>query len=154
LCDVIGAAAWTDDDAYATAEPRLANADALDQEISAWTAGIAKDDVAAQLQARGVPAVPMLTGTDMGTHPHYLAHEFAITIDQQELGPMVLDGAAFHGDLMVGPDVRPAPAIGEHTRRLATTLLGLTDAEVDALLASGALETTPPVAHAPGESPG
>jgi crotonobetainyl-CoA:carnitine CoA-transferase CaiB-like acyl-CoA transferase len=154
LCDVMGAPAWADDDAYATAEGRLANADALDEQVGAWTRGIAKDDVAAGLQARGVPAVPMLTGTDMGMHPHYVAHEFAITIDQQGLGPMVLDGAAFHGDLMVGPDVRPAPAIGEHTRRLATTLLGLTDPEIDVLLAAGVLETTPAVVPTPGETPG
>ena len=92
-----------------------------------------------------MPAAPMLTGTDMGTHPHYLAREFAIRIDQQVLGEMVLDGAAFHGDFMVGPDVRGAPAIGEHTRAIATELLGLDDAEVDKLLATGALETTPPV---------
>jgi hypothetical protein len=67
---------------------------------------------------------------------------------------MVLDGAAFQGDLMVGPDVRQAPAIGEHTRTLATTLLGLTDAEVDALLEAGVLETTPPVTRSAGETPG
>jgi crotonobetainyl-CoA:carnitine CoA-transferase CaiB-like acyl-CoA transferase len=89
----------------------------------------------------------MLTGTDMGTHPHYVARNFAIKIDQQVLGEMVLDGAAFHGDLMVGPDVRGAPAIGEHTREISTRLLGLDDAEVDKLLATGALETTPPVAQ-------
>ena len=87
----------------------------------------------------------MLTGTDMGSHPHYVARQFAIRIDQQVLGEMVLDGAAFHGDLMVGPDVRGAPAIGEHTRAISTSLLGLDDAEVDKLLATGALETTPPV---------
>ena len=105
-------------------------------------------------QEHGVPAAPMLTGTDMGTHPHYLAREFAIRIDQQVLGEMVLDGAAFHGELMVGPDVRGAPAIGEHTRAIATELLGLDDAEVDKLLATGALETTPPVTlPAPSELP-
>ena len=58
---------------------------------------------------------------------------------------MVLDGAAFHGDFMVGPDVRRAPDLGEHTAAIATELLGLDDAEVDRLLATGVLETTPPV---------
>lgn len=154
LCEAMGSPAWADDEAYTSTEARLAHADALDERVGAWTGDLVKDDVAARLQARGVPAVPMLTGTDMGTHPHYLAHDFPITVDQQELGPMVLDGAAFHGDLMVGPDVRQAPAIGEHTRALATSLLGLSDGEVDALLASGVLETTPPVTAGSGETPG
>ena len=67
---------------------------------------------------------------------------------------MVLDGAAFHGALMTGPDVRPAPTIGEHTRQLAIELLGLDDAEVDKLLAAGVLETTPPATDAKGETAG
>jgi hypothetical protein len=46
---------------------------------------------------------------------------------------------------MVGPDVRRAPMLGEHTREIATSVLGLDDAEVDKLLAAGVLETTPPV---------
>ncbi len=154
LCEEMGSPAWADDASFATTEARVAHAAVLDERVGAWTRDLVKDDVAARLQARGVPAVPMLTGTDMGTHPHYVARHFPITIDQQELGPMVLDGAAFHGDLMVGPDVRQAPAIGEHTRALATTLLGLTDADVDALLGAGVLETTPPVTPSAGETPG
>jgi crotonobetainyl-CoA:carnitine CoA-transferase CaiB-like acyl-CoA transferase len=58
----------------------------------------------------------------------------------------VLDGAAFRGDLMVGPAIRKAPDLGEHTRQIARELLGLDDAEIDRLLAAGVLETTPPVA--------
>jgi crotonobetainyl-CoA:carnitine CoA-transferase CaiB-like acyl-CoA transferase len=55
---------------------------------------------------------------------------------------------------MVGPDVRPAPAIGEHTREITTSLLGLDDEEVDKLLATGALETTPPVTELEGSEMG
>jgi len=154
LVSEMGDPEWARDPRWATAEARVSDARALDEHVAAWTRELVKDDVAARLQARKVPAVPMLTGTDMGTHPHYLAHEFAITVDQQELGPMVLDGAAFHADLMVGPDVRQAPTVGEHTRQLAIALLGLDDAEVDGLLGKGVLETTPPVASTPGETPG
>ncbi|HXY92315.1 MAG TPA: CoA transferase [Acidimicrobiia bacterium] len=141
----MGEPAWAADPALDRAAGRLARVAELDERMADWTRGDAKDAVAARCQEHGVPAAPMLTGTDMGSHPHYLARHFAIRVEQQELGPMVLDGAAFQGDLMAGPDVRQAPTIGEHTRSLATTLLGLDDDEVDKLLAAGALETTPPV---------
>jgi crotonobetainyl-CoA:carnitine CoA-transferase CaiB-like acyl-CoA transferase len=144
---VMGEPEWAANPMFDTAASRLANAALLDEKVDEWARGENKDEVAARCQAEGVPAAPMLTGTDMGTHPHYVARNFAIKIDQQVLGEMVLDGAAFHGDLMVGPDVRGAPAIGEHTREISTRLLGLDYAEVDKLLATGALETTPPVAQ-------
>jgi crotonobetainyl-CoA:carnitine CoA-transferase CaiB-like acyl-CoA transferase len=141
----MGEPAWAADPAFDDGDARLANAKVLDEKVGEWTRGDLKDAIAERCQRHGVPAAPMLTGTDMGSHPHYVARQFAIRIDQQVLGEMVLDGAAFHGDLMVGPDVRGAPAIGEHTREISTSVLGLDDAEVDKLLATGALETTPPV---------
>jgi crotonobetainyl-CoA:carnitine CoA-transferase CaiB-like acyl-CoA transferase len=141
----MGDPAWTGDPAFADRAGRIARAEALDERVAAWTRGDTKDVIAARCQDHGVPAAPLLTGTDMGSHPHYLAHDFAIRVDQPGLHEMVLDGAAFHSDLMVGPDVRRAPFLGEHTREIATSVLGLDDAEVDKLLAAGVLETTPPV---------
>jgi crotonobetainyl-CoA:carnitine CoA-transferase CaiB-like acyl-CoA transferase len=58
---------------------------------------------------------------------------------------LVLDGAAFRGARMAGPDIRRAPDLGEHTRQIAREQLGLDDDEIDGLLAAGVLETTPPV---------
>jgi crotonobetainyl-CoA:carnitine CoA-transferase CaiB-like acyl-CoA transferase len=142
---VMGEPEWAANTMFDTTASLLANAAVLDEKVGEWARDENRDDVAARCQQQSVPAAPMLTGTDMGTHPHYVARNFAIKIDQQVLGEMVLDGAAFHGDLMVGPDVRGAPAIGEHTREISTRVLGLDDAEVDKLLATGALETTPPV---------
>ncbi|HEY7107148.1 MAG TPA: CoA transferase [Acidimicrobiia bacterium] len=142
---------WAGDAAYADRDGRLARAPTLDERVAAWTRGDTKDAIAARCQEHGVPAAPLLTGTDMGSHPHYVANDFAIRVDQPGLHEMVLDGAAFHGDLMVGPDVRRAPFVGEHTREIATVVLGLDDVEVDELLATGALETTPPVVTTPRE---
>jgi len=141
----MGDPAWAADSAFDDADGRRRRVDELDDRIAEWTRGETKDAIAQQCQRHCVPAGPMLTGTDMGSHPHYVARGFAIRVDQQVLGEMVLDGAAFHGALMAGPDVRGAPAIGEHTHEICTRLLGLDAAEVDKLLANGALETTPPV---------
>jgi crotonobetainyl-CoA:carnitine CoA-transferase CaiB-like acyl-CoA transferase len=146
LAAAMGDPRWAADPSLATAEARRARADEVDERIRVWTAAQTKDAVAAACQHAGVPAAPMLTGSEMTTDAQYVAREFAVTIDQPGVGPLVLDGAAFRGEHMVGPSISPAPDLGEHTRSIALDLLGRDDAEIDRLLAAGVLETTPPVA--------
>jgi len=145
LVRAMGDPAWAGDADLATVDGRRARADELDERIGEWTAARAKDDVAEECQRAGVPAAPMLTGAEQTTNPQFVAREFAVKIDQPGVGPLWLDGAAFRGEHMVGPDVHQAPELGEHTRQIARDLLGRDDDEIDRLLAAGILETTPPV---------
>jgi crotonobetainyl-CoA:carnitine CoA-transferase CaiB-like acyl-CoA transferase len=144
LVEVMRAPPWAVAPELADVEGRRARADEIDAAIGAWTAGRARDEVARDCQARGVPAAPMLTGAEMTTDPHYVARGFAVEVDQPGVGRLPLEGAAFRGDLMLAPDIRPAPLLGEHTRDIARDLFGLDDAEIDGLIAAGVLETTPP----------
>ena len=144
LIAAMGAPAWATDASLASVAGRRARADEIDDQIRAWTTAHSKDAVALACQREGVAAAPMLTGAEMMTDAQYAARGFAVEIDQPGVGPLVLDGAAFRGALMVGPDIRRAPDLGEHTRRIARDLLGLDDTEIDRLLEAGVLETTPP----------
>jgi crotonobetainyl-CoA:carnitine CoA-transferase CaiB-like acyl-CoA transferase len=145
LVAAMGSPTWATDAAYAGVAGRRAAADEIDARIGEWTAAQSKDAVASACQAQGVPAAPMLTGVEMTTDAQYVARGFAVQIDQPGVGPLVLDGAAFRGARMTGPDIRRAPDLGEHTRQIAREQLGLDDDEIDRLLAAGVLETTPPV---------
>ena len=145
LVAAMGSPTWATDAAYAGVEGRRARADEIDARIGEWTAAQSKDAVAHACQAQGVPAAPMLTGAEMTTDAQYVARRFAVQIDQPGVGPLVLDGAAFRGARMAGPDIRRAPDLGEHTRQIARDQLGLDDDEIDRLLVAGVLETTPPV---------
>jgi crotonobetainyl-CoA:carnitine CoA-transferase CaiB-like acyl-CoA transferase len=145
LVAAMGSPTWATDAAYAAVEGRRTGADEIDARIGEWTAAQSKDAVARACQAQGVPAAPMLTGVEMTTDAQYVARGFAVQIDQPGVGPLVLDGAAFRGARMAGPDIRRAPDLGEHTRQIAREQLGLDDDEIDRLLAAGVLETTPPV---------
>ena len=49
-------------------------------------------------------------------------------------------GPAFHASTIAEPLVRPAPALGEHTREICRTLLEMNDDEVSKLIADGVLE--------------
>jgi crotonobetainyl-CoA:carnitine CoA-transferase CaiB-like acyl-CoA transferase len=146
LVAAMGSPGWATDAALSTVDGRRARADEIDDRIREWTSAQSKDAVARACQEHGVPAAPMLTGVEMTTDAQYVARGFAVEIQQPGVGPLVLDGPAFRGALMEGPDIRPAPDLGEHTRQIAHDLLGLDDDEIDRLLAAGVLETTPPIA--------
>ena len=92
------------------------------------------------------PRAPMLTGAEQVSDPQFEARGFAVKIDQPGVGPLWLDGAAFRGEHMVGPDVHQAPELGEHTRadRARPARDATTTRSTDSL-AAGILETTPPV---------
>jgi len=114
---------WVADPRYATSEGRWQHREALDQALSAWTAGQDRDALAADLQAAGVPAFASCTSADVAASPHLRARG-AIT----EL-------ADHPGRAVVGPPWRfaatPArldrgtPALGGHVDEVFGGLLGL-----------------------------
>jgi crotonobetainyl-CoA:carnitine CoA-transferase CaiB-like acyl-CoA transferase len=144
LCAAIGDARLASEARFATAAGRLAAQDELDEKLAAWTRGHAKREVAALLQRHGVPCGPMFTGTDQLDDAHYQAWRYARFIEQPGVGRMALEGPAFAATGMSDVVVAPAPELGGHTREIARTLLGMSDAQIEALVAEGALEDPPP----------
>ena len=140
LKEALGRPAWADEPDYETAEGRRAAHDAIDAHLSAWTATRTDAEVMATLQSFGVPAGAMLYPTNQLTDPHSMARRFPQLIDQPGIGTLSMEGPAMLTPAMGDPVVVAAPALGEHTRAILTTVLGLSDAEVEALVATGAAE--------------
>ncbi len=140
LLAAMGDPSWAADPKLATVDGRRAAHDEIDERLKAWTAELTKDEATAALQAQGVPSGPMLTATNQLDDPHFNARGYPHPIMQQDLGPITLDGPAFQATLMAEPFIAQAPRVGEHTRLICTELLGLSDAEIDALFAAGVLE--------------
>ena len=143
LVDVIGGEVLTahrDDDLDA----RRAAADALDAAIGAWTAGRTKFEVADELQARRVVAVPVMTNRDLVEDEHMVARGFVAIIDQPDVGMRGFPGAPFH--LSRTPVVcRPCSGLGQDNAAVLGEYLGLDAAEVAALAAAGVISDRPPV---------
>jgi crotonobetainyl-CoA:carnitine CoA-transferase CaiB-like acyl-CoA transferase len=144
LCAAMGDAALAADARFAAAAGRIKAQDELDAKLTAWTKTLGKREIAALLQQHRVACGPMLTGTDQLDDPHYQAWNYARWIDQPGLGRMALEGPAFAATGMSDVIVRPCPELGEHTREIARTLLGFSEAQIEALIAEGALEDPPP----------
>jgi hypothetical protein len=50
---------------------------------------------------------------------------------------MIFEGPGFHGSTIVDAITTPAPLMGEHSRQVLVEHLGLDDATVDRLVATG-----------------
>ena len=143
LVRVMGSPDWATADDLATLEGRQAREGEIDERVGEWTATLDHRQVAERCIAGGVAAGPMLTASGQVADPHFQARGFLQERFQPPIGNMTFEGAGFHATAMVGPDIRPAPGLGEHTRDVAAEL-GLTADETEALIAEGVLETDPP----------
>lgn len=142
LVAVMGAPAWAD--STLGTDARRASENEIEAGIAEWTATLTNAAVTDACLAAGVPAGPMLTASTMSVDPHLEARGYLVPLDQPPIGGMIFEGAAFHATGMVGPDIFPAPGLGQQTREIAKETLGLDDAEIEALIAEGVLETDPP----------
>jgi crotonobetainyl-CoA:carnitine CoA-transferase CaiB-like acyl-CoA transferase len=136
----LGDPAWAAAPELTRAAGRFAAHDALDAQISAWTRALDKYEVTRRLQSAGVPAAPMLTATGMLDDPHFRARGFERPLEQQDLGRISMEGPAFRATGMSDIRLFQAPRLGEHTREICRDLLGMEDAEIERLVAEGALE--------------
>lgn len=129
---------------------RLSHREELTAALVEWTRSRDPLTVATTLQEAGVPAAPMNRPPDIAEDPQLrhrrlfaaMTHPLFTQPLPAETGP-----APFH-HIPPAPH-RPAPQPGQDTREICTTVLGLTDAEIDRLVADGVLFTADPVESVP-----
>jgi crotonobetainyl-CoA:carnitine CoA-transferase CaiB-like acyl-CoA transferase len=148
LVEALGQPEWALHESYDTLEGRRIAWRAIELQLAGWTATRSDREVMATLQEHGVPAGAMLYPGDLAADPHLRERGFIVEIDQPDLGPVLLEGAAFRGDGVGSPLITPAPLLGEHTRDVCTEVLGMDPDEVDRLLAEGLLFASEPALDA------
>ncbi len=139
----LGDPEWASAPELDSVDGRRAAHDELDARIGEWTATRTDGDIMELLQGAGVPAAVMSYPTDLAEGPHSIARNYPRPVEQPPIGELLLEGQAFESDGMPAPYIAAAPMLGEHTRQIAREVLGLTDDEIDALVAAGALEEAP-----------
>jgi crotonobetainyl-CoA:carnitine CoA-transferase CaiB-like acyl-CoA transferase len=126
---------------YATAAGRVAHREVLDAALTAWTSSLTPQEAAQRLQAAGIAAGAARHVRELADDPHLRARNQFAELPQPGLPPPVTteSGPAVF-DSIPAPVMRRAPLMGEHTREICRELLGLSDSEVDDLIAADALE--------------
>ena len=115
---------------WSTMRGRLADQDALDEAISAWTRNHDAMELSIELQGRGVPAFPLMDPTSLLIDEDYASLSYAGLDLSAEIAAPLRDGALYTGapwKLSRTPAAisGPVPNRGEHDDEVYGRLLGL-----------------------------
>jgi crotonobetainyl-CoA:carnitine CoA-transferase CaiB-like acyl-CoA transferase len=110
--------------------------------VSAWTAGIDRNEVTDLLQRAGVPAAPMNRAADVLADPQLTFRKlFSDMVHPLFDAPMPTETGPAPYTAIPPAELRPAPMPGEHTREICQKVLALDADEIDRLIAEGVVFT-------------
>ncbi len=144
LARIAGHPEWLADPLFADLSARLANQDALDGAVSAWTATQDAYACMLSLQAAQVPAGVCQTAEDRCERDPQLTHLGWLTeVTGTKIGtwpvaelPMKFSATPAH---VGGPINRGAPCYGEDTASMLSELLGFSASEIERLAEDGVI---------------
>jgi len=123
--------------------------------LGAWTRGRNKHEATDLLQAAGVPAAPVNSGADVWRDPFLRSRGFIHELTHPAAGTAEYPGLAYRLSRTPGAIRFPAPCFAEHTHEVLGSLLGLSCAEIGALVEAGAVLQHPvgAIAAEPAKAP-
>ncbi len=138
LITAIGRPDLGTDPRFQTVLNRRDNGDALYEEIAAWTRGRTKFEAMEYLGERGVPCGAVYDSIDIFGDRHLRARGQILTIDHPVRGQVEMLAPPIHlSDSEV--ELIAAPLLGQHTSVVLQRELGLSDSDLEALAAEGAV---------------
>jgi crotonobetainyl-CoA:carnitine CoA-transferase CaiB-like acyl-CoA transferase len=133
---------------FETLAGRLQCQDDLDDLLSVWSGGRSAQEAAAELQAVGVAASPVLDNWGVLVDPHLQARNFFGVKPHPRFGGELVYGQAISLSETPAVSSRAAPAFGQDTRAILRDLCGMGDEEIQASIESGAVhEMVHPEVH-------
>ncbi len=143
LANALGLEALARDPRFATEADRKRNEDALDAELSAALKELGADESARKLIDAGLIAGQVHSAADILGDAQLSARGFFVPIERAVIGTHLYPGLAEHfSETPLVPD-RPAPLLGEHNRKVFGEILGMSDAEIEALERDRIIGTAP-----------
>jgi benzylsuccinate CoA-transferase BbsF subunit len=125
---------WTGEAAYASLEGRLADQDALDERLGAWTAARRKFDIQQLLRDAKIPCSAVQKPQERVDQDPDTANLWAKT-RHSEMGEVRVDGVPARFSATPWRIERGAPCLGEHNEEVFGRLLGIPPDEVAELRA-------------------
>jgi crotonobetainyl-CoA:carnitine CoA-transferase CaiB-like acyl-CoA transferase len=139
LCRASGHPEWAADARFGSLDARKAHEDELDALLGAWTRHRTPHEVMDVLQAAQVPAGIVSRLSDLFADPQ-LAHRRI----WRELPHPELERFHYEAPPFILPEtpaeLHRSPLLGEHNDKVYREVLGLTNGQIDALIAAGVIE--------------
>lgn len=104
-----------------------------EQDLQAWIGGLAAEEAVARLREQGLACSIVMTVDDLVNDPHVAARENLVTLPDENLGNVQVQGAVPRMSATPGRIYKAAPGLGEHNRDVYGGLLGLSDDELERL---------------------
>jgi crotonobetainyl-CoA:carnitine CoA-transferase CaiB-like acyl-CoA transferase len=123
--------------AFASAEHRLERQDAIERRIAEWTGSQDAAELERSLQAAGIPAGRVRSLAEVLDCPHFSARAWFRRLAHADVGEHLYNGLPWRIAGLAPRRHLPPPRLGEHGRDILKVRLGLSDAEIDTLEASG-----------------
>ena len=133
LCAAIDRPELANDPRYATSRERQARADELEALLADWISAHEFAEIERRLVGANVPFGGIYTAADIATDPHFAARDNIATIDDPELGPVVMPSVVPRLEGTPGRIAHAGPPIGQHNDEIYKGLLRKSDAELAAL---------------------
>ncbi|MGH9752948.1 MAG: CoA transferase [Blastocatellia bacterium] len=144
FCRCAGLAALGGDTAYRTVAGRRAHRQQIDALISAWTRQQDKFEVMERLQRAWLAAGALLNAKELVENPHLSSRGFFVQAEAPDGGRYPMPGTPIVVNGQRRRQWQAAPGHGEHNAVALKEILGLSDEEIESLVASGALVGGPP----------
>ncbi len=142
LCRAIGREELLDDERFATAGPRAANARPLQTLLDPTLRRYTTADLTRLLAAADVPYATIGDPATIHLDPQVVANDLLFEMDHPLAGPIRQPRPLGHFEATPGQVRCGAPGLGQHSREIAREA-GLTNDRIDALLARGVLARGP-----------
>jgi benzylsuccinate CoA-transferase BbsF subunit len=140
LVKAIGAPAWTSNAKFQTLYLRMKNRSELDANLTGWTRAHGAEDAMMILQRAKIAAGVVENGADLCTRdPQLKERGFWPGLTRVDGGISQITGIPFKLSGTPASVRTIAPAVGENTDDVLGELLGLSRAQRDALISSGAI---------------
>ena len=136
LCAAMGRVDLTEDPRFSSDQSRKANADALREQIEAWSCALPAAEVVRILGAAGVPVSPVWTVDQAAESAQVAARGLLHAVDHPERGRLMLPEQPVHFAGSPRGTPCPAPDLGADGPAILHDILGLPQDEITHLRAA------------------
>jgi crotonobetainyl-CoA:carnitine CoA-transferase CaiB-like acyl-CoA transferase len=139
LCRALERPEWLDDERFRTPALRHEHIDARLGQTQEVLRGRSSADWLARLEAADVPCAPILRRRDMVAHPQVVENAILVETEHPQAGHLRQARSAARFSTSPPEHRFGAPLLGEHGREVLSQCAGLSEEEIDSLIADGIL---------------